>query len=102
MSELTNQQLRVTGTFERSDSDPSHHLISHTIYRFVYHRWTVASASGLRERFDMYVLLLNVLPAQILLSDMLLGRVSVFKDCIRQFLGTHTIMSPRLMLLLLT
>jgi len=39
---------------------------------------------------------------QILFSGMLLGRVSIFKECILQLLGTHTIVFPRLMLLFLT
>jgi len=47
-------------------------------------------------------LLLNVLATQILLLGMLPGRVSIFKDCILHLVGTHTIVSPRLMLLFLT
>jgi len=46
--------------------------------------------------------LLNVLAAQIPLSSILLGRVFIFKDCILHLAGTHTIVSPWLMLLFLT
>ena len=38
----------------------------------------------------MLNLLLNVLAAQILLSGILLGSVSIFKDCILQLVGMHT------------